>query len=126
MNSNQEEVSQQEQGIKKVPLSERGLAKFSGFKDREYYPNLEDLAYVLATQQHEYSQVMRRAMKKSRVKEGILNLTKGNEIDKTNDLVLDVKDKIDYLYVGLGIGIYVPIYDYLHTRFGIAHQIALK
>lgn len=41
---------------------------------------------------------MRRAMKKSRVKEGILNLTKGNEIDKTNDLILDVKDKIEVLY----------------------------
>lgn len=37
-------------------------------------------------------------MKKSRVKKGILNLTKGNEIDKTNDLVLDVNDKIDVLY----------------------------
>ncbi|NCQ52397.1 hypothetical protein GW796_11065 [archaeon] len=84
--------------INKAPLSERGLEKFSNFKDREYYPNLEDLAYALATQQHEYSQIMIRSMKNSKVKEGILNLSKGNEIDKTNDFILEVKDKIDVVY----------------------------
>jgi len=84
--------------INKAPLSERGLEKFSNFKDREYYPNLEDLAYVLATQQHEYSQIMIRSMKNSKVKEGILNLSKGNEIDKANDFILEVKDKIDVVY----------------------------
>lgn len=98
LNSTEELPSQQNVISKKAPLSEQALPEFTGFKDREYYTQLEDLAYVLATQQHEYSRDMRLSMKKSRVKEGILNLTKGDKIDKNNDLILKVKDKIDVVY----------------------------
>lgn len=55
MNTNEDVQQELLSNTIKIPLSERGLEKFSGFKDRTYYPNLEDLAYVLATQQQEYS-----------------------------------------------------------------------
>jgi hypothetical protein len=98
LNSTEELQNQKSAISKKVPLSEQALPEFTDFKDREYYAHLEDLAYVLATQQHEYNQDMRHSMKKSRVKEGILNLTKGDKIDRNNNLILNVKDKIDVIY----------------------------
>lgn len=72
--------------------------KFKGFNDREYYPDLDELARVLALYQDDYSHTMIKAMKESRVKENILNLTKGNKIDKKNLHILNLNEKIEITF----------------------------
>lgn len=53
---------------------------------------------MLAIYQADYKQTMIKAMKKSKVKEGILNLTKGNNIDKGNSFIQLLKEKIEVTY----------------------------